>query len=252
MKAEIAKSISIVAAEYEISMDDARTEIWMTALEPYGAMIVARAVTLLIHDPQTGKYGKPRINDLLAKCELVQGGDKRPTADEAWALCLLGADEANTVVWTEECAKAFHIASPVLDRGDEIGARMAFRQAYERLVRDARSQGQGCKWLVSLGCDPEGREVAIRQGVTSGFLTENEGASHLPMLETEKRLALEWNKPTLNPKEQIAKIRNLLNSMESQTDKLARIAMETAEVEREHTRHRKEAIGVMANFGRQA
>ena len=95
----------------------------------------------------------------LQRCrrEVRQGGftlgtvleridDGRPGADEAWAIALEALDEACSVVWCGEIQQAFAIARPVLVAGDKIGARMAFRNAYDRLVRDARVQRKPERW----------------------------------------------------------------------------------------------------------
>src|SRR6185312_1858153 len=107
-------------------------------------------------------------------------GDDRPTADEAWATAIGALDEADTVVWTEETAQAFEAARPVLELGDKVGARMAFKGAYERLVEAARRDGRLMAVQVSLGWDAERRITAINAAVTAGLLPASEVAGLLP------------------------------------------------------------------------
>lgn len=107
-------------------------------------------------------------------------GDNRPTADEAWATALGAADEADTVVWTAETAQAFAAARPVLELGDKVGARMAFKGAYERLVDAARREGKPLAVQVSLGWDVERRVTAITAAVTAGLLPAPQAAALLP------------------------------------------------------------------------
>ena len=106
--------------------------------------------------------------------------DGRPGADEAWAIALDAQDEACTVVWCSEIQQAFAIARSVLSAGDKIGARMAFRNAYERLVRDARIQRQPAQWSPSLGWDQGQRHAVLTRAVETGMLTSQMIAGLLP------------------------------------------------------------------------
>ncbi len=59
--------------------------------------------------------------------------DGRPGPEEAWSLC--PKDDELSVVWTPEMAQAFGAARPILLSGDAVGARMAFREVYSRLLK---------------------------------------------------------------------------------------------------------------------
>lgn len=100
-----------------------------------------------------------------------------PTANEAWALVLSSHDEAETVVWTEQIAEAAGIVQPILDAGDEVGARMAFRDAYERILRE---RPESPRWFPSLGSDPVLRQAALYRAVASGRLSSQHAAGLLP------------------------------------------------------------------------
>ncbi len=100
-----------------------------------------------------------------------------PTANEAWALVLSSHDEAETVVWTEQIAEAAGIVQPILDAGDEVGARMAFRDAYERILRE---RPESPRWFPSLGSDPVRRQAALDRAVASGRLSSQHAAGLLP------------------------------------------------------------------------
>ena len=100
-----------------------------------------------------------------------------PTANEAWALVLSSHDEAETVVWTEQIAEAAGIVQPILDAGDEVGARMAFRDAYERILRE---RPESPRWFPSLGSDPVRRQAALYRAVASGRLSSQHAAGLLP------------------------------------------------------------------------
>ena len=113
----------------------------------------------------SGKLTLKMILDILAptSCWL--------SANEACAVALPAIDEAATVVWTPEIAKAFEVARPILEGGDKIGARMAFIPAYDRLIDQAKRENRTPSYEVSAGWDANMREVAMRQAVTAGLLT---------------------------------------------------------------------------------
>lgn len=150
--------------------------------EVLGHEIRPVAAALMAED--LSKYPLPTLSKALARCRSELTGRLTPkdildrledggvwlSANEAWALALKAADEAQTVVWTSEIAKAWQIALPILDAGDKVGARMAFIPAYERLVKSAREEGKPVQWQISQGWDPHLREVAVQQAVSAGLL----------------------------------------------------------------------------------
>lgn len=109
---------------------------------------------------------------------LIEEEDGRPSADEAWAMC--PRNEEDSTFWNDEIQAAMGIARPVLDSGDKIGARMAFRDAYERLVREARSQNRNPNWSLSLGWDKAGRVESVAKAVAAGLLTQDQALPLLP------------------------------------------------------------------------
>lgn len=121
----------------------------------------------------------PTLPEFVKLCRQARS-DKpggHPTANEAWALVLASADESDTVVWTEQIAEAAGIARPVLDAGDEVGARMAFRDAYDRILRE---RPESPRWFASLGSDAGRRAAAIDKAVRAGLLTQHHAAGLLP------------------------------------------------------------------------
>lgn len=102
-----------------------------------------------------------------------------PAADEAWAVAVRAMDEDATVVWFEEMAEAWGAAQAVMLNGDEVGARMAFRDTYRRLVRQAQEQGRKPKAWASLGQDKGQRETAIQEAVSKGLLTAERAQAYL-------------------------------------------------------------------------
>jgi hypothetical protein len=89
--------------------------------------------------------------------------DGRPGVETAWAMC--PRTEERSVVWTEEMAQAFGLCRNLLQSGDEIGARMVFKEQYPGLVGAARIAHLPVRWIASLGWDPGDRVRALREAV---------------------------------------------------------------------------------------
>jgi hypothetical protein len=147
----------------------ANTALWFRSLAAHDLATVRAAFDAHVRDPQRGRF-VPVPADILAQIEGQVADDGRPGGDEAWATALRAADEADTVVWTAEMAEAWAISKPVLAAGDEVGARMAFRDAYSRLVEAARRERQSVAWSASLGFDTERRSIALATAVQAGRL----------------------------------------------------------------------------------
>lgn len=167
----------------------------LTSTQLSGAAMAAMAGDLM------SEYPENAILQALSRCrreltgrltqaavvERIQSDDGRPSANEAWGIALSAFDEAATVVTNDEIGEAMAAARPVMDGGDEVGARMAFRDAYDRVVRKARMAGiTSPKWYPSLGHDPMLRIDAIKQAEDRGLLTHQQAAAYLPAPMTEE------------------------------------------------------------------
>lgn len=164
------------------------TALFFNAMRGYDLAIVSAAFTAHVRDPVRGKFA-PTPADLIAQ---IDAGipDGRPGADEAWAM--MPTSEEQTVVWTSEMSEAFSICWPLVKAGDKVGARFAFREAYERLVALAKREGRRPVWEISLGSNLNLRKQALTKAVEQGRLTSErayEACPALPMPQTA-RLAL--------------------------------------------------------------
>lgn len=173
MNPNVLKAIAVTAELTGAELSEAALRVMANDLSAYPEPAVIRALD------RCRKELKTRLT-LAAVLERIEEQDGRPGADEAWAIALGATDEADTVVWTDEMAEAFAVARPVLDARDKVGARVAFRDAYERLVRDAREAGKGCKWVASIGHDTALREAALTQAVQRGRIAGASVAHLLP------------------------------------------------------------------------
>lgn len=147
--------------------------MYFRALAEHSLEVVRAALDAHIRDPQRGRFF-PMPADVIAQLQGLAADDGCPGPEEAWAIALAGRDEARTIVWTAEMAEAWGIASPVLSNGDEVGARMAFREAYSRIVDAARRERRPAAWLASLGHDPRLRQVALDAAMATGRLPHAE------------------------------------------------------------------------------
>jgi hypothetical protein len=95
--------------------------------------------------------------------------DGRPGVETAWAMC--PKTEEVSVVWTVEMAEAFGLCRDLLRSGDEIAARMVFKENYPSLVNAARAANVAPQWTASLGWDPSDRVRALSEAVIKKQLT---------------------------------------------------------------------------------
>lgn len=234
-------------------------ETWRAALATYGREATTEMLRLAfgilrrfpIEDVQAGiaqhmnrSRFAPTPADIVSVIE-ARKPDGRPTADEAWALALTASDEEETVVWTREMAEASAAAMPILEAGDKVGARMAFKAAYDRFVDEARAANVPAKWEVSLGHDPARRQAAITKAVISGLVAHDRVAHLLssPMNEAGQAIAgllvgkvVETNNASFN--ERLSELRKMITEA-NEADERARAAKAEAKIAQD--RARKEA-----------
>ena len=189
------------------------TALWFRALRKYPFDVVSKAFDDHVSDSQRGRF-VPTPADVIAQIEGQTKDDGRPGADEAWSMSIAARDERDTVVWTDEMAQAWSTAGPVMEMGDETGARMAYRQAYDRLVGDARKAGAAPKWQVSLGHDAERRRQPVAAAVAAGRLPQSELLA-LPDTRSRDVPLLGSNAPGTNAKLRQA-LRDVADRMRAQ------------------------------------
>jgi len=184
-------------------------KLFVDLLGGYGFKNLRGAVLAHLNDPERGRF-PPAPADLKAQIEKAQERDGRPTPDEAWSIAIQLQDEHATVVTNDEISQAWGVACEIMP--DRVGARMAFRSAYERIVSEARKGAQPVKWFPSIGQDVQGREGVLKEGVRKGLLTNEQVLKLLPAPDVAPEiLKIGFVGKNENAGDYVAKLKDILN-----------------------------------------
>lgn len=210
-------------------LSDRAKLLFFDAVRRYPLHIVEKAIQAHLIDPVEGRF-KTMVQPahIVAQIEGAAANDGRPDADEAWAIAMRADDEAVTVVWTDEISQALTAARPVLARGDEVGARMAFKAAYGRLLTQARKELRPVRWVASLGHDVAQRDAVLQHAVELGQLPAPHVAALLPPPAPSNAMGDDDVAA-----ENIARLRKLVASALSPSEKRRRAAEEASKAERD-------------------
>jgi hypothetical protein len=174
MKIEIARAIALLTAEYDLQpFTDDRIAMWMKALACFPRGAVSRSTESHI---KSSRF-KPQLADIVAGCA-AQSDANWLGADEAWAL--MPHSESDSCLMTDEIAQAMATAAPLIDSGDRIAARMAFKDAYMRLTSQAKIEGRQPRYFASFGTDAAGRVSMLANAVNAGRLSLDCATAALP------------------------------------------------------------------------
>lgn len=179
-KKELAQAVALLHAEFEAMkpIEGPRLQMWWKALQnfPDGA-VIASAERFI-----TTSHFPPQLADIVKLCEAqVQGLWLGP--DEAWAL--VPKSEHDSAMLTDEIAQAVAAAQPLLDAGDAVAARMAFKDAYQRLVEQAKIAGRQPRFFPSFGTDTYGRIRMLAAAVQRGQVSTELAIGWQPEHATE-------------------------------------------------------------------
>lgn len=156
--------------------------------EVCGLPLSSAAAEMLAKD--LSGFNESAVLDALARCRLELQGplktsdiivrieDGRPDADEAWAM--MPRSESSSVVWTDEMAQAWGVASPLLQAGDMSAARAAFKETYTKAVLRARINRKPANWTPSLGNDVAGRDRVLLDAVKKKRISAEHAERLLP------------------------------------------------------------------------
>lgn len=174
-----AKFLALMArldATYAKPEDLARSRAYWAALRGYSIAQIESGADAHIADPEAGKY-YPTPAHIIAK---IPSDATRPSADEAWAVALESFDERVSMLLNDEIMLARGRALTIYNAGDKIGARLAFRKAYERITTAKAAAKVQPRWFPSLGHDAAGREPIITAARSAGLISHNQAQALLP------------------------------------------------------------------------
>lgn len=213
--------------------------LFFNALRNYPLDVVRSALSAHCLDRTRGRF-TPKPADIIEQIESASLNDGRLGAEEAWAIALTSRDDSETVVWTQEIAEALRICSPVLESGDEVAARMTFKEAYNRITAQARTDHVPAVWSASVGWDRGKREAALTRAHTSGFLPAPEVTLHLPSFNLTDDEALPCP-------EGLTKVKQFMATLAAHRIDDADREEQRKQDEREAVRVRKDEINVQVN-----
>jgi hypothetical protein len=159
--------------------DRAKTMIF-DALSCYPLEDIERAIAEHV---RVGKFA-PTPADISVL--LDKGRPQHLGADEAWSLALLSMDDDETVILTSEIAQARYVAWHIAEEGDLTGARMAFRDAYNRLLA---SSSRPPSWYVSEGNIKSRIPEAVKSAVLMGRLPQGYEQKYLHLGAPEAQVS---------------------------------------------------------------
>ncbi len=190
---ELIEAVAVTAELCGRTFSEAAARVFVADLDRYPENQVIAALSRCRREVK----GILTVSDVASRLE-----DGRPGVEEAWSM--LPLSEQQSACWTDEMAKAFGPALPLIERGDHIGARMAFKESYALAVTRARDSGKPVSWSVTLGYDRNGRKPVIEEAVRVGRISMEEvnrnwpelGIAEAPeMIANEVRKALENKAP---------------------------------------------------------
>jgi hypothetical protein len=164
--------LELTTATYNRTYTEPEIKLFIRLFEPYPLQEIEQAY--MDYFKSANKFA-PVPGQIL---ELIPAAQKSKHigADEAWAIAREAMDINNAVVSTAQIVEAWGIAEPLYSARDEIPARMAFRDAYNRIIKTAP---ENPKWFFSPGVNKAQTISVISQAVALGRLSEGADKRYL-------------------------------------------------------------------------
>lgn len=200
---DVIKLMIAMAAYYGQKIEDHVLLMYAEDVSDLPLEGVKRAFHEIRRDPKVTRFPLPALIR-----ERV--GDGRPGVEEAWAM--IPKDEASSVVWTTEMREAFGTARLLLEE-DPIAARMAFKETYQRLITQARSNGERVRWEPSLGHDKSHRDMVLRDAVSRGRMSIAQASELSPEVEYHERKSISFDDQPQPDPEGARRVREFLEQI---------------------------------------
>lgn len=209
---EIVESIKATAEICGSEISEPAAKAMVAHLKPYGSAAIVEA----LFECQRKIKGKLALVDII---NIIEARDGRPGPDEAWNIAYkFMNDEQSSVLVNNEIESACYACSELMAAKDKIAARMAFLDAYKRLISEGRNTGSKPKWRVSVGLLKADAADVAKHGLERGLLTRESALMALPhhkqsddaryMIETGNMMSPEERKKGL---ENLGKVKMLLS-----------------------------------------
>lgn len=141
-------------------------------LARYPLPMVLAAIDAHCSDRQRGQF-PPKPADIIDQIERRNPDNQRPGADEAW---MRTPPEEMSYWATDEMLGAWAVVAEEMhsERPDKVAARMAFKDAYSRLVDESKLQGRPVHWRLVRGARKDNLEDTVREGLRLGYIPPDE------------------------------------------------------------------------------
>lgn len=169
------------AAAYSQSIEKPKVAIYWETLKDFSITEVSKAVSAHVRE---SKFF-PTLAEIITYIPSAQQ-NKHLGADEAWTIAKQAMNQDNCACVTDQILEAMDIAWDVYSTKDENPARMAFRDAYTRIVKSSGNP----VWFVSLGNDKTQAEGVALEGVRLGRLPHGAEVKYLTTPVTATVLGL--------------------------------------------------------------
>jgi hypothetical protein len=180
--------------------DAATVEAYFDLFPAVALPTMLRAIKAHMLDAERGKF-PPRPADLTHQLQQLDG---HPDPDAAWAIACGAADEDATVIWTPAIAQAWGEAS-ALYRKNPVGAALAFKSVYAKLVGIERAQARPANWHPSLGFNKAMAKAALEKGIADGLIhVAGLGKEQQQLIENQAQLMIESSVAALSPSRRMA------------------------------------------------
>jgi hypothetical protein len=168
---ELIQAIMVTSELCGRTFSEAAATVFVSDLATYPQAQVLKALVRCRREVR----GALTLQDVISRME-----DGRPGVEEAWSM--LPHSEGDSAVWTTEMSQAFGVCVGLIDSGDMVAARMAFKETYLFQVCQARDAGKPVEWHVTLGHDIRGRESALIAAVDKGRISYEKAQEFIPAL----------------------------------------------------------------------
>ena len=107
--------------------------------------------------------------------------DGRPDPEEAWSLVRF--DDSETMVMNDDIGKAMGVARAAYEEGDKLGAKLAFKEKYAKVVAEARANAKPVNWFMSLGSNASGYAEPVNAALAAGRIDKKTAKQCLPLFD---------------------------------------------------------------------